>query len=475
MSDDLKVDLCVIGAGSGGLSVAAGAVQMGASVVLVEKHRMGGDCLNYGCVPSKALLAAGHEAAVHRQSDPFGVSGHEPTVDFAAVNRHVHGVIAAIAPHDSVERFEGLGVTVLKGAAKFTGRREVEVDGRRVQAKWFVVSTGSRATAPPIPGLDSTPYLTNETVFDLTSAPGHLVIIGGGPIGIEMAQAHRRLGSRVTVVELDRIMNKDDPELVDIVRRRLLAEGIELREGAGVKQIGGTEGSITVTVEQDGKAEDIAGTHLLVAAGRAPVVEGLGLEAAGIEYDKRGIKVDRGLRSTNKRVFAAGDVAGGPMFTHVAGYHAGVLIRRILFRLFWTKTDYRALPWVTYTDPELAHVGLGEEEARQAHDDVRTVTWSFEENDRAQAERRTEGRIKVVTRKNGRILGATIAGAHAGELILPWVLAIQEKMKIGAMTGIIAPYPTLGEVSKRAAGAWYTASLFSDRTKKVVRFLMRFA
>ena len=475
MSDTLKVDLCVIGGGSGGLSVAAGAVQMGASVALVERHKMGGDCLNYGCVPSKALIASAHEAASHRSSGDFGIDQHEPGVDFSKVHTHVHGVIGAIAPHDSVERFEDMGVTVLQGAAQFTGKLEIEVNGQKVRAKWFVISTGSRATAPPIPGLDATPFLTNETVFDLKAAPAHLIVIGGGPIGIEMAQAHRRLGCKVTVLEMFGIMGKDDPDLVQVVRKRLLEEGVDIREAIKINQVAGSDGKITVTIEADDKTEQVEGSHLLIAAGRAPVTDGLELDAAGIAYDKKGITVDKGLRTSNKRVFAIGDVAGGPQFTHVAGYHAGVIIRRVLFRMFWAKTDYRALPWVTYTDPELAHVGLTEKDAREKYSDVRTVSWSFDENDRAQAERRTEGLIKVVARKKGRILGASIVAPHAGELILPWVLAIQNKMKIGAMTGIIAPYPTLGEVSKRVAGAWYTPSLFSEKTRRVVRFLMRFA
>ena len=475
MTDTLKVDLCVIGAGSGGLSVAAGAVQMGASVALVERHKMGGDCLNYGCVPSKALLAAAHEAAAHRSSGDFGVSEHEPGIDFRKVNAHVQGVIGAIAPNDSVERFEDLGVTVLQGAAQFTGRREIEVNGQKVRAKWFIIATGSRATAPPVPGLDDIPFLTNESVFGLTVAPTHLIVIGGGPIGIEMAQAHRRLGCKVTVLEMFGIMGKDDPELVQVVRKRLIEEGIDIREGVKIDKVAGVEGNVSAIIEDKGQSEQINGSHLLVAAGRAPVMDGLNLEAAGIAYEKKGITVDRGLRTSNKRVFAIGDVAGGPQFTHVAGYHAGVIIRRILFRMFWAKADYRALPWVTYTDPELAHVGLTEAEGTKKYSDVRTVSWPFEENDRAQAERRTEGLIKVVARKKGRVLGASIVGPHAGELILPWVMAIQHKMKIGAMAAVIAPYPTLGEVSKRVAGAWYTPALFSDRTRRIVRFLMRFA
>ena len=469
-SETIKVDIAIIGAGSGGLSVAAGAVQMGASVVLVEKAEMGGDCLNTGCVPSKALIAAGHAADTIRSSDVFGVNGHEPDIDFAKVNSHVHGVIGAIAPHDSVERFEGLGVNVIQAAAQFVSKDEIAAGGKRIKARRFVIATGSSAFVPPIPGINEVPYLTNETVFSLTEKPEHLIVIGGGPIGIEMAQAHRRLGSRVTVIEGFSIMGKDDPDAVDVVRERLIAEGIELFEGAKAESVIREGNGVSVLVSRDGHTERVDGSHLLMAVGRRPNVNGLGLESAGIEYAPQGIKVDARLRTSNKRVFAIGDVAGSFQFTHVAGYHAGIVIRNALFNLP-AKVDYKAVPWVTYTDPELAHVGLTEKAAGEEGHDVAATSFPFADNDRAQAERATEGFIKVVTGKRGRVLGATIVGRHAGELILPWVLAVQKGLKMSDMASIIAPYPTLGEVSKRVAGAYFTPSLFSDRTKKVVGFM----
>jgi pyruvate/2-oxoglutarate dehydrogenase complex dihydrolipoamide dehydrogenase (E3) component len=474
MAEKLDVDVCVIGAGSGGLSVAAGASQMGAKTVLIERAEMGGDCLNTGCVPSKALLAAGHAAQTIRDSARFGVNGVQPTIDFEKVHGHVHGVIGAIAPNDSVERFTGLGVQVIQAEAKFTGPREVVADGTTVRAKRFVVATGSRAGVPPIDGLEETPFLTNETIFERTAAPEHLIVIGGGPIGMEMAQAHRRLGARVTVLELATILPKDDPELVDILRTRLRAEGIDIREGITVVKTGRKGNGVTVTIEEDGKEVAIEGSDLLVAAGRTPNVDGLDLEKAGIDYTKAGITTDARLRTSNKRVYAVGDIAGGPQFTHIAGYHAGIAIRNMLFRLP-AKVDYKAMPWVTYTAPELAHVGLSEAAAREKGEDVTILRWPFAENDRAQAERETDGLIKVVTTKKGRILGASILGPHAGELILPWVLAVGQKMKIGTMASAIAPYPTLGEVSKRAAGSYYVPKLFSERTRKIVRFLLKFA
>jgi pyruvate/2-oxoglutarate dehydrogenase complex dihydrolipoamide dehydrogenase (E3) component len=473
MGEIVETDICVIGAGSGGLSVAAGAVQMGARVVLIEKGRFGGDCLNFGCVPSKSLIAAAHAAHAPRAGAAFGVAPAEPRVDFAAVHDHVQGVIAGIAPHDSPERFEGLGCVVIRAAARFVSPREVEAGGKTVRARRFVIATGSRPGAPPIPGLAETPYLTNESVFELKECPRRLIVIGGGPIGLEMAQSFRRLGAAVTVLELFSIMARDDPEAVAVVRARLLAEGVALREGAKILRAEKRDGGVAVTIEKDGRSDTLEATHLLVAAGRVANVEGLDLEKAGVAYTKKGVSVDAGLVTSNRRVFAIGDAAGSHQFTHMAGYHAGIVIRRALFRLFWTKVDDRGVPWVTFTDPELAQAGLSEAEAKKRHGDVRVLRWPYAENDRARAERATEGFVKAITTPKGRILGATVVGRQAGELIHVWTLAIQNRMKIGQMAGFIAPYPTLGEISKRAAGSFYTPALFGERTRKIVRFLLR--
>ncbi len=473
MAKTIETDICIIGAGSGGLSVAAGASQMGARTVLLEKGKMGGDCLNYGCVPSKALIAAGHAAHVIRNGQKFGIASQEPQVDFQGVHDHVHGVIGAIAPHDSVERFEGLGVTVIQKAGKFVGPTEIEAGDTRIKAKYVVVATGSSAGVPPIPGLQDVPFMTNETVFDLTERPTHLIVVGGGPIGSELAQAHRRLGAKVTVLEMFSILGKDDPEVTEVVKRRMAQEGIDLREGISIKQVAKEGDGVSVEIETDGATEKIAGSHLLIAAGRSPNLDGLDLEAAGIAYSKKGIEVDDRLRTSNKKVFAIGDVAGGYQFTHMAGYHAGIVIRNMLFKLP-AKVNYRAVPWVTYTDPEIAHVGQTEAQAKETlGKNIRILRFAFNENDRAQAERETDGLIKVVADKKGRVLGASIAGARAGELLLPWVMAVDQKQKIGKFAGLIAPYPTLSEVSKRAAGSYYIPSLFSERTKKIVRFLMK--
>lgn len=472
----IQTDVCVIGAGSGGLSVAAGASQMGANVVLIEKAVMGGDCLNTGCVPSKAMLASGHVAQSMREARPFGIARHEPVVDWAMVHKHIHDVIASIAPNDSVERFEGLGVKVIQAAAEFVDEKTVQAGDVQVKAKYFVLATGSSAFVPPIEGLDGVEYFTNENIFDNKEAIDHLIVIGGGPIGIEMAQAHRRLGAKVTVMELARLLMKDDRELAQIVIDRLNDEGVSFYEGGRNLRVEKTDEGMSVYCEIG--SEDtpdktcVKGSHILIATGRRANVKGLNLEAAGVKYSPHGVEVDARLRSSNKRIFAIGDVTGPYQFTHMAAYQAGIVIRNMLFKLP-AKVDYSAVPWVTYSDPELSHVGMTEADAEAAGKSVRVLRWKFEENDRAQAEKRTEGMVKVITENNGRILGATIVGLHAGELIQPWVLAISQKMKVAAMASMIAPYPTLSEVNKRIAGSFYTEKLFSEGTKKLVRFLMR--
>jgi pyruvate/2-oxoglutarate dehydrogenase complex dihydrolipoamide dehydrogenase (E3) component len=471
----LHADLCIIGAGSGGLSIAAGAVQMGASVVLIEKGKMGGDCLNTGCVPSKALIAAAHAAHAVREGRRFGVHSAEPEIRFEEVHDHVHGVIAAIAPHDSVERFEGLGVHVISAAAHFIDRETVVADGERIKARRFVIATGSCAAMPPIPGLKDVDVLTNESIFQLKRRPDHLIVIGGGPIGVEMAQSFRRLGSRVTVIEKLGILSRDEPEAVDVVRDKLIKEGVTLLEGIGAASMRRTEEGVEVMLDDAmvGFGQSVTGSHLLCAVGRQPNIEGLGLEAAGIGFSKKGVQVDGRLITTNRRVFAIGDVIGGPQFTHTAAYHAGIVIRNALFGIP-AKVDYKALPWVTYTDPELAHVGITEAEARMAGHAPQILNWSFDSNDRAQAERATDGLAKVVLGKGGKVLGATIVGTRAGELIGMWGLAIAAGLKIGGVASAVLPYPTLSEISKRVAGSYYTPKLFSSTTRRIVGFVQRF-
>jgi len=466
----IKTDICIIGAGSGGLSIASGAVQMGADVVLIEGHKMGGDCLNYGCIPSKALIAAGKAAHAMETGAPYGVSPITPKVDYGAAKDHVAKVIGTIAPHDSVERFEGLGVKVISEYGQFISPTEVQAGNTVITARRFVVATGSSPFVPPIPGLDSVPYETNETIFELREKPKHLLVIGGGPIGMEMAQAHRRLGSEVTVIEGMKALGKDDPELAEIVLENLRAEGIEIAEDAMAAEIRGKAGAIEVEVK-DGRV--FKGSHLLMAVGRKPNLEKLKLDAAGVETHRGGVKVDDSLRTTNRRVYAVGDVASPLQFTHVAGYHAGVVIKSMLFGLP-SKVRVDHIPWATYTEPELAQVGLTEAQARETHGDLLEVTrFEFSGNDRAIAEGKTQGLIKVMIVK-GRPVGASIAGPQAGELIGVWALVIANKLKIGAVANMVAPYPTLGEVNKRAAGAYYTPRLFDNpKVKRIVRFVQR--
>ena len=467
----MTYDLAIIGAGSAGLSVAAAAAQFGEKVVLFEKAEMGGDCLNVGCVPSKALIAAAKYAQAQRASAPYGIAAVEPKVDYAKVMDHVQSVIAKISPNDSVERFEGLGVKVVQAAAKFISPQMIEANGEKFEARRFVIATGSRAGIPAIPGLKDVPFLTNETLFKNRKMPKHLIVIGGGPIGLEMAQAHRRLGAKVTVLEAFKAMAKDDAELASVIIETLRNEGIDVRENVEIERVSKSKSGIAVTLKS---GEAILGSHILVAAGRQPNIEGLNLEAAGIAHDKRGIKVDKGLRTTNRKAYAAGDVAGGLQFTHVAGYHAGLIIRNALFRLpVKNRTDI--IPWVTYTDPELANVGLSEAEARALHGEkIKVLRWPFAENDRAQAERKTKGLIKVILGKGGIIIGAGIAGPQAGELIAPFVLAVTQKIKISALANVVLPYPTLSEVGKRAAITNYAGLAQKPATRRLLGLLKIF-
>ena len=479
MTTILKPDICVIGAGSGGLVAASAAASFGVDVVLIEKDKMGGDCLNYGCVPSKAIIAAGKHAHLAREAPNFGVTfgakdNAEPRVNFRKVHSHVKGVIDTIAPMDSVERFEALGVTVIKEHARFEDNKTVVAGDYLIKPRRIVVATGSAAFVPPIPGIDKVKYFTNETIFDRTSNPGHLIVIGGGPIGMEMAQAHRRLGAKVTVVEGVKALGNDDPELTAIVLEKIREEGVDIREGTKVTSIDKLAGGkIRVNVEAQDSSDRIEGDTLLVATGRAATVQGLDLEKAGIEFSRRGIKVDKKMRTTNRKVYAIGDVAGGLQFTHVAGYHAGLVIRAILFRL-GAKENTHIIPWCTYTDPELSHVGHTEQTARETFGDIRILRWPYAENDRAQAEKKTTGLIKIVTRKNGKIEGVSIAGALAGEMMNMWALSISQGLSVRDITGYVSPYPTMTEIGKRAATSFYTPSTKKPWVRSIVRFLQNF-
>jgi len=475
MTEILTPDICVIGGGSGGLSVAAAAAAFGVPTVLIEKHKMGGDCLNTGCVPSKALLAAAKRAHLIQAAGLFGVAAPAATIDFVKVRDHVHGVIAAIAPNDSAERFAGLGVRIIRAPAKFKDRRTVVADDVEIRARRFVIATGSSPALPPIPGIDQGPYLTNETIFDLKERPAHLIVIGAGSIGLEMAQAFRRLGSEVTVCEEVQPLANDDPECAMIVLDQLEREGIVIHTGVKIAQVAYADRRVSVTLEVSGRNEKIEGSHVLVAASRKPTLNGLDLDAAQIRTDSLGIVVNRKLKTSNRRVYAIGDVAAGQLqFSHAADYHAGLVIRSALFRLP-VRVNNDIIPWVTFSEPELAQCGLTEAKARKRYAKIRILRWPYHDNERAQAEHKTRGHIKVITKSNGKILGVTIVGAQAGELIATWAMAIAQGLNIRAFTRIVLPYPTLSEIGKRAAIDFILApSLTRPWVRRIINWLRIF-
>jgi pyruvate/2-oxoglutarate dehydrogenase complex dihydrolipoamide dehydrogenase (E3) component len=447
-------DFAVIGAGSVGLSFAAAAAAFGETVILFEKGEMGGDCLNTGCIPSKTLLAVAKQTT--------------PPVNYLKAMKHVKSVIATLAPHDSQDRFEKLGVKVIRKLAQFNGPRSVMADGQIYQARKFIIATGSRPAIPPIRGLADVPYFTTETIFKNRKLPNHLLIIGGGPVGLELAQAHHRLGARVTIIEAALPLAQDDPELAQVVIAALQAEGVDIRSHTAISEIRSTKSKINLILKS---GEVISGSHILLATGRLPNIESLNLAAANITHTARGLNVSSSLRTSNKHVYAAGDVAGGLQFTHVANYHAGLIIRNAMFRLpVKNRTDI--IPRVTYTDPELAHVGLNEQQARQAYgSEIKILRWPFAQNDRAVTEGKTQGLIKIITRSSNRILGASIVGAGGGELLAPWVLAINQGLKISAMANLVLPYPTYGEAGKRAAITAYAGLAQRPSVRRLLGFL----
>ncbi|MBL4870074.1 MAG: FAD-dependent oxidoreductase [Robiginitomaculum sp.] len=466
------VDLCIIGAGSGGLSIAAGAAQLGRSVVLYEAGEMGGDRLNYGCVPSKALIAAGKHAHAFSTGGPFGIEPAKPKVDFATVKSHIKGVIETIAPVDSQERFEGLGCIVIRERAGFKDKTTIESDTTITKAKRIVIATGSRASAPPIPGLKDTPYLTNETIFDVSELPKKLLIIGSGPIGLELGQAFVRLGSQVEIIDIAPPLGGNEPEHVKVLVEALKSEGVVFHTPVNTKKIRKTKTGIAIDLEGGTK---LTGSHLLVAAGRRPVTDGLNLELAGIKTGRGGIVTDATLKTSNKKVYAVGDVSGRGGLTHAAGHHAGIIIKNFYFVPFFKSScETGHMPAVIYSQPELASVGLSEKAARGQYSDVRVVHWDFEENDRAIAEKSIKGGVKIIARKNGTILGGSIVGEHAGELIQMIGLAIANKLKIIAFTKMISPYPSRGEAVRRAASSWYTEAVFSPKSKTLAGLMAKF-
>ena len=477
MAEQLKPDICVIGAGAGGLSMAAAAASFGVPVVLVERGRMGGECLNSGCVPSKAMIASARRAEALRSSGSFGIKPVQPGVEFDQVNDRIHRVIDTIAPNDSKERFAGLGVRVIEGAARFRDARTVVVGDEpditfEITARRFVIATGTLPAVPEISGLEQIPYLTNETVFETRERPKHLIVLGGGPVGLELAQAFRRLGSDVTVLEMAQPLGKEDPECAAVVLDALAREGIDVRSGVKVERVRRRSARIEVVLAGDTE-ETISGTDLLVAIGRRPNVAGLDLEAGRIKHAAGGIVVNKRLRTSNRRVYAIGDVIGAPQFTHAASHQAALLVRHLLFRLP-VRAHFGNIPRVTFTDPELAHVGLTDAQARERHGAIRVLRWPYHDNDRAQTDGETRGHIKVVTNPDGLILGATIVGQAAGEQIVAWTLAIGQRLNIRAFAEIVMPYPTYSEIGKRAAISFFAPRLTKPWVRRILRLLRVF-
>jgi pyruvate/2-oxoglutarate dehydrogenase complex dihydrolipoamide dehydrogenase (E3) component len=469
-------DLIVIGGGAAGLTVTAGAARLGVRVLLVEREdRLGGDCLHFGCVPSKTLIATAKARHIMGRAGEFGLPAVDlPPVNFAAVRRRIEQVIAGIERHDSPERFRSLGAAVRFGAPRFVEDHVIECDGKRLSADRFVVATGSRAAVPDIPGLAAAGYLTNRELFSLDRLPPRLVILGGGPMAVEMGQAFARLGSRVTLVQRSgQILSREDPDMAAVVAARLAAEGVELRLSATVLSVAAPDvvgGPKYVTVSDRGGEARLAADEILVAMGRVANVEDLGLDAAGIVHTKKGLVLDARLRTTAPHVFGAGDVTGEHQFTHAAGYEGGVVVAGAVFRLP-KKAAYTRLPRCVYTDPELAVVGLTEARAKEAGLAYSVVLEPFSGNDRARAEGETEGAVKLVLGRRGKLLGAQIVGSGAGELVAEWVAAMAGKLGTGVVAGAVHPYPTLAETNKRAAGRLLEGKLFSPLVKRVLAML----
>jgi pyruvate/2-oxoglutarate dehydrogenase complex dihydrolipoamide dehydrogenase (E3) component len=467
----IKADLAIIGAGAAGLVTASGAAQLGRKVVLFEAGEMGGDCLNYGCVPSKAILTAAHKVQAIRDASKYGITVGEPSVDFAKVRETIQSAITTIEPNDSQERFEGFGVKVVREYARFENEDTLVSDSVEVKAKRIVVATGTRAFIPPIDGLSGAPYLTNETIWSLETLPEHLIVLGAGPIGAELGQAFRRLGSDVTIIEAGVPLARFEPEHAALVTDALMRDGVTLHAGLSASKVSHDDTGVSVTLS-DGQS--VSGSHILVATGRKPVTDGLNLEAAGVETDARGIVCDDRLRTSNKRVLAAGDIAGKGGLTHLAGWHGSVILRNLYYGLS-TGQSSQPIPGAVYTDPPIAQVGLTEAQARAEHGDtIKIASWGFDDNDRAIAETDVRGGVKLILGKGGKVLGAHAAGARADDLIQIAGGVMARGGTVRDLTSPVAPYPTRGEIFKRAAGSYYEPVVFGSMAKLLARVLSAF-
>lgn len=469
-------DLGIIGGGAAGLTAAAGAAQFGAKTILLERSGvLGGDCLHYGCVPSKTLIRSASVWALARRSEDFGLPGLRlPEVDLGVVMDRVASVIAAIAPHDSPERFCSLGALVRFGQPTFADEHTVDLDGELISAKSWIIATGSSPSLPPVEGLSDVPYWTNENLFSQRRLPGSLIVLGGGPAGCELAQAFARLGSKVSLVEyMDSILGAEDSDVSDILKERLMADGVIMHTGTRAMSAGREGGKIRLSVcpaGQPGPVQTIEADALLVVAGRTPNTADLGLEAAGVDYTPKGVPTTERMKTNMPHIYACGDVNGKMPFTHVAGYEAGIALSNAVLRLP-RRADYTRIGWCTYTDPEIASIGMNEKRAREGGVQYSVIAEPFTGNDRALAEGEPHGKIKLLLDTKGRMLGCQIIGAHAGELIHEWVLAMNARIGLSAMAGAVHLYPTLSEITKRAAGDYFSARIFSDTTRKALRLL----
>jgi pyruvate/2-oxoglutarate dehydrogenase complex dihydrolipoamide dehydrogenase (E3) component len=452
MSDELKPDICVIGGGAGGIALAAGAAQLGAKVVLVERGLMGGDNLHRGSVPSKALIAAANRAHAARQTRPFGIAPMTPAINVRALGEHIQGTIAAIAPNESAERLAGFGVQVIRGLAKFESKDALSVDSRRIAARNFVIATGSAPVIPAVEGLDKVAHFTTDTLFSNVARYDHLIILGGTGRALELAQAFLRLGSRVTVIAPTRFLPEFDAELTRPLIARIAEDGVVLAEGVTCDRVETTDaGSLRFHLSKDGEKDSLEGTHLLLCGARVPNVAGLGLESAGVVHAAGGITVSAKLRTSNRQIYAMGDVTGGVPSATRARHEASILVRRLALGVQVVARP-ETVPTVFYTSPGFAHIGMDEAAAREKYKSaLRVLRWPFSENDRALAERQTEGFAKILAGPSGRILGATIVGEQAAELIQMWCLAVSSGLTVGAVAESIAPYPSFSETSLRAA------------------------
>ncbi len=466
-------DIGILGGGSAGLTIAAGAARFGAKTLLIDKEsRLGGDCLHYGCVPSKTLIKTAHVYHLMKNASQFGLPRHEiRPVDFREVSDRIKSVIAAIETHDSVERFCGLGAKVEFGNAVFTNEHTVSLNGKDVSAKNWVIATGSSPAVPKIEGLDQTPFMTNRDIFYLEHLPKSMLVFGAGPISTEMAQAFCRLGTEVTVIQRSaRILGKEDRDMADAVMQNLAAEGVKYYLNTSVLSVKdlGAEREAVVKLK-NGQTAHLRAETILIALGREPNLSGLGLENAGVEFNGKGLKLDTGLRTTQKHIFGAGDVTGAYQFTHAAGYEGGIVLTNAILHLP-RKADYTFFPWCTYTDPELANIGMNETAAREAGLKAAVWTEEFRMNDRGLTEGEGLGRIKLVLDEKEKPLGVQILGLHAGELISEWVAALNGKVKLSTLAGAVHPYPTLAEINKRVVGNYFSGKIFSEKVKKTLRF-----